>query len=995
MEKKKYFKMYKSGKLWVTAALVGFSVMAGTAISDQQVKADTVQPVVTQSTNAAANDSSTPGQTPSNGTNGQNTADQNNQGDQDNNNQTTSETTSEKVQRTVNFVTADGKTLGKPQQQTATVKKVTTNDGKLSFDVSRATWSGVTLPQENGMTPTFNGKVNGKVITELLRKVDTTNDGQVDTSAINIVFLNNTLEYKKANITDDDLKNTDMYRKITRTINITQPDGKTTKSIVQNIYYGRDGKINADGKYDYSGDWNLIDADEVDIPSETNYIASYKDKDQTHYVTKNITTQGINKTDSNPSTLPAIDITYVPVSSETKPESVKEGDKDYNDFWRTITRTITYQFADGTQVGKPFTQKVKFNRTRTIVLKDNGQKQETTFSEWTAVNNSVWDAVTFEQRQYYHTELSGAGINGRERAAQLSAEAVNANTKDENYVVTYVSDGTDPYNLRVVAGLNGNWASIDNIYMTDTGIHVTGWNANSDSYNRNYHYLIILDYGQNPVVGQFHEVGRKLVTGGVSRPDVFAVHPVWNAATSGFDDTVDLDLSQIKSGDKLRILSRWTSDPNGNNDVADLVSSYYTMDYNTNVGNLDSMAVDGNQLHVSGWNATNQRVGRDHHFIILFDATTGREISRQEVKNGISRPDVSNVYPNILDASQSGFDVNFNLTGVNLAHNLQVISRYSDGANGEGSNVDYWFPAKRLISGDAGNYANFDGAKMDLDSGKMIFNGWNATNMSQVEPNHFLILYDSTANQQVDAVKLDEKNGLTERNDVQRVYRGIKNAADSGFSYGFDASKLIYGHTYSLVSRYSTSDQGNGGDGAYTDYWLTNVLNFNQQAYNIDLAQLTAESPAANQPATQADTENNSDQDNNKNDQTPTTNQSKLHVEGWMASDAAINIKNTYVIVLDAKNSQELGRSQVTLQDRPDVANVYSSIYNAGKSGFKTDIELSDANSKLAQADGIKFVLRYTDGVGGNPTDKDGKTVPSADQWTKSFSYNRATNTFA
>lgn len=172
-------------------------------------------------------------------------------------------------------------------------------------------------------------------------------------------------------------------------------------------------------------------------------------------------------------------------------------------------------------------------------------------------------------------------------------------------------------------------------------------------------------------------------------------------------------------------------------------------------------------------------------------------------------------------------------------------------------------------------------------------------------------------------------------------------------------------------------------------------MNFNQQAYNIDLAQLTAESPAANQPATQADTENNSDQDNNKNDQTPTTNQSKLHVEGWMASDAAINIKNTYVIVLDAKNSQELGRSQVTLQDRPDVANVYSSIYNAGKSGFKTDIELSDANSKLAQADGIKFVLRYTDGVGGNPTDKDGKTVPSADQWTKSFSYNRATNTFA
>lgn len=984
MEKKKYFKMYKSGKLWVTAALVGFSVMAGMAINNQQVKADTIAaPVVTQSSNAASPaDSSASSQTPSNGTTKQST-----EASQENN-QTTSES-KQTFHRTINFTNTEGTQINKSATQDADGVKVSTKDGKSTFDTTGATWSSVALPQENGMTPTLNGKV----ITELPSKVDTTSDGQVDTTAINIVFLNNTLEYKKAkaDITDNDLKNTDMYRKITRTINITQPDGKTTKKVVQNIYYGRDGKL-TNGKYTYSGDWNLIDADEVDIPLKTNYIASYKDKDQTHYVTKNITTQGINKTDSNPSTLPVIDITYVPVSSETKPESVKKGDKDYNDFWRTITRTITYQFADGTQVGKPLTQEVTFNRTRTIVLKENGQKQETNFSEWTAVNNSVWGAVTFEQRPYYHTELSGTGINGQKRAAQLSAKAVNANTKNESYVVTYISDATDTNNQHVVAGLNGNWASIDNIYMTDTGIHVTGWNANSESYNRNYHYLIILDYGPNPVVGQFHEVGRKLVTGGVSRPDVFKVHPVWNAATSGFDDTVDLDLSQIKAGDKLRILSRWTSDPEGNNNAADLVSSYYTMDYNTNIGNLDGMAVDGNQLRVTGWNATNQRVGRDHHFIILFDATTGREISRQEVKNGISRPDVSRVNPNILAASQSGFDVNFNLTGINLAHNLQVISRYSDGANGEGSNVDYWFPAKRLMTGDAGNYAHFDGVKADLANNKMIFTGWNATNMSQVEPNHFMILLDTTANKQVDVVKLNTKDGsLQERSDVQKAYSGIKNATNSGFSYAVDANKLVYGHTYTLVSRYSTSDQGNGDKGAYTDHWLNNILKFDQQAYSIDDISF-AKSAVDDKTADQAD---NTKKDQKDAAKPATVDQNKLHVVGWMASDAAVNIKNAYIIVLDAKTSHELGRSAVILQERPDVANVFTSIYNAAKSGIETDIDLSDENSKLAQADGIQFVLRYTNGKNGDPSDGKGNKVLAADQWTKSFNYNKATNKFA
>lgn len=37
---KKHFKMYKSGKLWVSAAIVSFSVMTGVVVNSQTVKAD-------------------------------------------------------------------------------------------------------------------------------------------------------------------------------------------------------------------------------------------------------------------------------------------------------------------------------------------------------------------------------------------------------------------------------------------------------------------------------------------------------------------------------------------------------------------------------------------------------------------------------------------------------------------------------------------------------------------------------------------------------------------------------------------------------------------------------------------------------------------------------------------------------------------------------------------------------------------------------------------
>ncbi|HJA47450.1 MAG TPA: KxYKxGKxW signal peptide domain-containing protein [Candidatus Limosilactobacillus excrementigallinarum] len=929
MDTKKHFKLYKSGKLWVSAAIVSLSVMAGVVLNNEQAKAADNAPVAAATTQSQINAEST-----------------------------------ENISRQVNYKNADGTGDYASQTQTATVKTTTDANQNKTYNVDGSQWSGANLTVPEGM----NATINGKTVSSLPTNVTLVN-GQPDTTPLNVIFVKNAINPNQ-NPSDDDLKNQDMYKKVTRTINYVTPGAADKTTVKQEVVFGRTKTQQANGQYVY-GDWKALGDGKstwtkYDIPAVKGYVSKITVDGKDHFITS-VDAQDVT-VDTKDAT---VNVSYVPASSTEEPT---DKNKDDQNFWRKVTRTINYKLTVGTK--EPTVQTVWFKRSKITTVDATG-KATTKYTDWAADGNPTWDQFTIPQLSYYHTEIDG------QRGVQFNAKTVSADTPSETHTVTYVSDGTDPYNQQVVPGLKGNWASIDNIYMTDTGIHVTGWNANSDSYNRNYHFLIILDYGPNPVNGQYVEVGRKLITGGVNRPDVFKVHPVWNAATSGFDDTVVLNTNQIKTGDKLRILSRWTNDINGNNDAADLVSSYYTMDYNTNVGSWDSANIvnDGTQLEVSGWHATNASVGRSNHFVILYDATTNSEVNRQLVKDGINRQDVSNAYQNLLNASKSGFKVQFNLSNVDLSHNLQIISRYSDAANGEGSHVDYWFPARRLFTGDANNYGHLDGVSVDTQNGKLNLTGWNATNLSQVENNRFLILYDTTANRQVDSIKLDDKTGIAQRDDVRKAYPGVQNALNSGFNYGFDLSKLAFGHTYAVVSRYSSQATGNGNDGAHVDYWFNNAFTFNQQGYSIDSLNFVTKSVAKN------DDQKTKDQNDADKATTETVvDPNQLHVSGWMASDAAAEYRYTYVIVLTADN-KELGRSRVELAKRDDVQKVFPTILNAGQSGFDTVVKLDDAAAKLAQTTPIKFVLRYTN-------DKAGNGNPTVDQYTNNFKYDQAANKF-
>ena len=298
----------------------------------------------------------------------------------------------------------------------------------------------------------------------------------------------------------------------------------------------------------------------------------------------------------------------------------------------------------------------------------------------------------------------------------------------------------------------------------------------------------------------------------VSRPDVQKAHNVYNATNSGFSTSLDLG-NALANTDSVRIISRYSSAADGNSGYVDYWFAPVSIDQN-NYACLDNVSVINGKLQFAGWNATNRSANRKYHYIILIDHSNGnREIARQLVTTDNNRADVANVYPNIDGAATSGFKVGFDLSKLNLNHQLQIISRYTDDPAGNGNYVDYWFSP---VTGNYSNQGYLDNFVIN-NSGQVVASGWHANDVTKFEQNHFIILYDMTSNKQVAVIKT---TNIT-RNDVAKAYPSIRTAANSGFKVSFDLPKnsIISGHKYVVVSRYSTSDQGNGDQGQYTDYW--------------------------------------------------------------------------------------------------------------------------------------------------------------------------------
>ncbi|NFB11712.1 mannosyl-glycoprotein endo-beta-N-acetylglucosamidase [Lactobacillus reuteri] len=460
---------------------------------------------------------------------------------------------------------------------------------------------------------------------------------------------------------------------------------------------------------------------------------------------------------------------------------------------------------------------------------------------------------------------------------------------------------------------NINTGHIDNVSIQGNTLKVEGWHA-TNNYDQSMHHFIILLDGNTK-----QELYRQEVPG-TYRQDVQNVYP--NAKISGWGGfSLTVPNSANFAGKAIQVVSRYTKNTNGEPNGGDDLW-FNSVNLNTNAGYLDNFNIDAatNTLNISGWHATDQSAGKDHHFIILYDATKNRELGRYEVNSAI-RNDVAKVY-NVYNAGKSGFNLQVNISPALIGDNIQVISRYSNAANGEGNYVDYWFAPKTFNA----NQSYLD--QVTISDNQVHVSGWQAADASVKQQNHFVILYDATTHHEIARKQVSNVS----RPDVQRAYPNIANAGKSGFDVTFDFNRAAYaGHQLQVISRYSDA---NNGEGNRTDAWFTpTTVPSNNQGFLDSFVVKNGE----------------------------------VTVTGWQAADQSYNQKNHFVILYDAITHREIARQQVTNLDRPDVQKAYPSIYSSAKSGFKAAFKL---DSSLIGHE-IQVVSRYSDANNGegNRTD--------------------------
>lgn len=387
------------------------------------------------------------------------------------------------------------------------------------------------------------------------------------------------------------------------------------------------------------------------------------------------------------------------------------------------------------------------------------------------------------------------------------------NYRDVTYLIRADGYATDPsytttlnsviqrYNLTAWdnEAFDTNTGNIDDLSVRGNQVHISGWHAANSYSSGMHHYIILLD----------GNTGRELYRAevkGVYRQDVQNAYP--NAQISGwggFDITIPY--TGTFAGKNIQVVSRYTNATNGEpNGGKDLYFSPVSL--NANAGSLDNMSLDAQTgtIHISGWHAADASLNKKYHYIIIYDASKQAELGRFLVENS-ARSDVAKAYAGLYNAANSGFSLNLKFNPALAGDQIQVISRYSDGQNGEGNNVDYWFAPKTFTE----NRASLDG--VGISANKVTVAGWHAADQAVNKPYHFVIFYDATTKKEIKRVKVQN----TSRTDVAKVFPNLYNAGQSGFMVATELSPSLNGHQIQVISRYSNSSNG---EGSYVDYWL-------------------------------------------------------------------------------------------------------------------------------------------------------------------------------
>lgn len=249
-------------------------------------------------------------------------------------------------------------------------------------------------------------------------------------------------------------------------------------------------------------------------------------------------------------------------------------------------------------------------------------------------------------------------------------------------IISRYSTGSDStaedysdYTSTTPVALDHQGYNFDSIQMTKDGLKVSGWMISDQSMGWPYAYLIVLNNGQ--------EVGRAAVKL-TERPDVAkAYSSTFNSAHSGFSTLIPFDPAAVTG--TMQVILRFTGDSSGNSQFTD----QYSPRYAANAGNFDQIQVNGNQLYVAGWHASNQAVGKPYEYLIFLNQN-GQELYRQRVLDiNRTRADVAKVYPATYNSGQSGYQLGFTMPASLRQQAVYVIHRFTDDPAGNGHFADY------------------------------------------------------------------------------------------------------------------------------------------------------------------------------------------------------------------------------------------------------------------------------------------------------------------
>lgn len=465
----------------------------------------------------------------------------------------------------------------------------------------------------------------------------------------------------------------------------------------------------------------------------------------------------------------------------------------------------------------------------------------------------------------------------------------------------------------------------------------TGWHAADASQTLPYRYAIMFDKTTNSELARVKVAGPDII----NRPDVQKVYPgIANSQKAGFRASLEIPYANL--GDSLVLVSRYSNDTkNGEGLRTD-----YWLPVHIGMNNyayLDGVELNGNQVRVHGWHATNQAAigNRSHHYIIAYDKTQNREIARQEVTDNNVRGDVAKAYPGVFNANQSGFDLNFDLNPAFVNDEVLFISRWTGAADANSNYVDKWFDPQWLF-GDDDDRANLD--QFVEKDGQMTIAGWHADNLAYGKKYHYIIVLDHTAGIEV-ARQLVTTN--QSRPDVAKVFPHIANAANSGFNITIPYNKAWDGHELLVVSRWTNDQAGNGS--TPVDHWF-------------DPKQLVAGQPAQPAPIGQpAPTAENAAhlksfklyRERHAIGAQISPNFLSFIAEGWHATNDTKKYRR--FIMLDNTTNQVLSAKQFICDDmpmedwmkmnhkQPDVAKRFGQQYkNAADSGFFIEGYMTD-----------------------------------------------------